>query len=228
MIRTLVVDDDPRIAEVHRGYVEQLPGFAVAGVVHRATEALEAVTKGGIDLVLLDLYLPDAHGLEVCRVLRGRSRVPVDIIVITAARDVDTVRSAVTQGVVQYLIKPFSFETFRDRMERYAVYRARLERHEHLDQAQVDDLLRPLRGAGGRAGRELPKGLSPPTLDLVGRVLRDRGGDLSAADVADGAGLSRVTARRYLEHLVEEGLAERSLRYGETGRPEHRYRAASA
>jgi response regulator of citrate/malate metabolism len=123
MIRTLVVEDDARVAEVHRAYVERLAGFAVVGVVHRGTEALEAVTRGDVDLVLLDIYLPDVGGLEVCRALHARSRRPVDVIAVTAAQDVETVRNAVAQGVVQYLVKPFSFATFRDKLERYAAYR---------------------------------------------------------------------------------------------------------
>jgi response regulator of citrate/malate metabolism len=225
MIRTLVVDDDARVASVHRDYLERLDGFEVVGVVHRGTEALEAA-QHGVDLVLLDLYLPDLHGLEVCRRLRARSA-PVDVIVITAARDVDTVREAVAQGVVQYLIKPFTFATFRERVERYAAYRARLDRHERLDQAQVDEIMRPLRGAEARAGRELPKGLSRPTYDVVRRALGGRPEGASAEEVAEAAGVSRVTARRYLEHLVAEGLADRALRYGAAGRPEKRYREAA-
>jgi response regulator of citrate/malate metabolism len=137
------------------------------------------------------------------------------------------VRRAVEQGVVQYLIKPFTFATFRERVERYAAYRARLERHERLDQAQVDEIMRPLRGGEARLGRELPKGLSRPTYDVVRRALGARPDGASAEEVAEAAGVSRVTARRYLEHLVAEGLADRSLRYGAAGRPEKRYREAA-
>ena len=221
MIRTLVVDDDARVADVHRGYVERIPDFAVVAVAHRGTEALEAVAREEIDLVLLDFYLPDVSGLEVCRALRARSRRPVDVIAVTAARDVDTVRGAVAQGVVQYLIKPFSFATFRDKLERYAAYRRRLHGRTEADQDAVDELLGTLRGSTAAA---LPKGLSHPTYDLVSDVLRRDGGELSAVEVADAAGLSRVTARRYLEHLATQGLVTLSMRYGSTGRPEHRYR----
>jgi response regulator of citrate/malate metabolism len=221
VIRTLVVDDDARVAEVHRAYLQRLPGFEVVAVAHRATEALEALAQHDIDLVLLDFYLPDAHGLEVCRALRARSRKPVDVIAVTAARDVDTVRSAVAQGVVQYLIKPFSFATFADKLERYADYRSKLRPGGEADQQAVDALLGTLRGS---SEAPLPKGLSRGTCDLVGKVLREAAGELSASEVAQAAGTSRVTARRYLEHLAAEGMVTLSMRYGAAGRPEHRYR----
>jgi response regulator of citrate/malate metabolism len=225
VIRTLVVDDDARVADVHRDYLGRIAGFDVAGVAYRGTEALERVAAGGIDLVLLDFHLPDVRGLDVCRALRTRARDPVDVIAVTAANDVDTVRAAVAHGVVQYLIKPFSFATFRDKLERYAAYRAQVETGGQATQEQVDRLLGALRAS---EAPRLPKGLSRDTCDLVARVLEEQGRELSAADVSALAGLSRVTARRYLEHLIEEGRVDLSKRYGSTGRPEHRYRWAAA
>ena len=126
MIRTLVVDDDARVAAVHRDYVERVAGFRVVGVAYRGTEALAIVAREDVDLVLLDFYLPDMSGLDVCRALRARSRRPVDVIAVTAARDVETVRHAVAQGVVQYLMKPFRFATLSETLERYAADRERL------------------------------------------------------------------------------------------------------
>jgi response regulator of citrate/malate metabolism len=221
VIRTLIVDDDARVAEVHRSYVERINGFKVVGVAHRGTEALEAVGRDEVDLVLLDFYLPDIKGLDVCRRLRARVERPVDVIAITAARDVETVRAAVAQGVVQYLVKPFRFAAFKEKLERYAAYRADLDRRPEADQAAVDRLLRTLRGS---TRPELPKGLSHGTHELVTRVLREATRPLSATEVADAAGLSRVTARRYLEHLSAEGMLTLTMRYGVTGRPEHLYR----
>jgi response regulator of citrate/malate metabolism len=224
VIRTLIVDDDAHVADVHRAYVERLDGFAVAAVVHRGTEALEVVAAGGVDLVLLDLYLPDLHGLEVCRRLRAQetpARGPVDVIAVTAARDVRTVHQALGQGVVQYLVKPFTFAAFRDKLERYAAFRSRVVDDREADQATVDALLGGLRGSHAAP---LPKGLSKPTYELVAATLREAGEERSAVEVAAACGLSRVTARRYLEHLVGEGRVELGMRYGSSGRPEHRYR----
>ena len=221
MIRTLVVEDDAHVAELHRAYIERVPGFVAVGVAHRGTEALESVVALEPDLVLLDFYLPDVKGLDVCRALRAQVRRPVDVIAVTAARDVDTVRQAVAQGVVQYLIKPFTFATFRDKLERYAAYRERLRARGEADQGTVDELLGVLRGS---SPAPLPKGLSRATCDVVATAVREARSELSAVEVADATDLSRVTARRYLEHLVGDGMVELSLRYGSTGRPEHLYR----
>jgi response regulator of citrate/malate metabolism len=220
MIRTLVVEDDALVAEVHASYVERVPGFALAGVAHRATEALEILGSRPVDLVLLDFHLPDVKGLEMLRALRARSRAPVDVIAVTAARDPDSIRQAIAQGVTQYLIKPFAFATFADKLERYARYRAGVEGAAEPTQAELDALLGTLRGSAERA---LPKGLNATTLDHVRSALRDAGQPLTASEVGGRCGLSRVTARRYLEHLAVEGAVDLSMRYGGTGRPEHLY-----
>jgi response regulator of citrate/malate metabolism len=220
MIRTLVVEDDALVAEVHASYVERVPGFTVAGVAHRATEALELLASRPVDLVLLDFHLPDIKGLDMLRVLHARSAAPVDVIAVTAARDPDTIRQAIAHGVSQYLVKPFAFATFADKLERYARYRAQVDDAAEPDQAEVDALIGTLRGPTARA---LPKGLNATTLDNVRDAVRDAEAPLTASEVAGRCGLSRVTARRYLEHLVVEGIVTLSMRYGGTGRPEHLY-----
>jgi response regulator of citrate/malate metabolism len=220
MIRTLVVEDDALVAEVHASYVERIPGFAVAGVAHRATEALEILASRPIDLVLLDFHLPDVKGLDMLRALRARSAAPVDVIAVTAARDPESIRQAIAHGVSQYLVKPFAFATFADKLERYARYRAQVEDTAEPDQAEVDALIGTLRAS---TPRTLPKGLSATTLDSVRDAMRESGEALTASEVAGRCGLSRVTARRYLEHLVVEGAVTLSMRYGGTGRPEHLY-----
>jgi response regulator of citrate/malate metabolism len=220
MIRTLVVEDDALVAEVHASYVERVPGFAVAGVAHRATEALELLASRPIDLVLLDFHLPDIKGLDMLRALHARSAAPIDVIAVTAARDPETIRQAIAHGVSQYLVKPFAFATFADKLERYARYRAQVEHAAEPDQAGVDALLGTLRAP---TARSLPKGLNPTTLDHVRDAVREAKAPLTASEVGGRCGLSRVTARRYLEHLAVEGVVTLSMRYGGTGRPEHLY-----
>jgi response regulator of citrate/malate metabolism len=170
--------------------------------------------------VLLDIYLPDMSGLDVMRRLRGADEEPVDVIAITSAKDVKTVREAMHHGVVHYLVKPFSFSTFRERLESYATLKARLDRIADADQREIDRLYRLLRAGGEDA---LPKGISSPTLQLVADAVRAAEGDISAAEVARRCGVSRGTARRYLEFLAASGTLELNLRYGAAGRPEHRY-----
>jgi response regulator of citrate/malate metabolism len=222
MIRTLVVDDDVRVADLHCAYVERVPGFVAAGRAHTGTQALDEVDRLRPDLLLLDFYLPDLSGLELLRRLREEDHPAIDVIAITAARDVENVRAAMRGGVVHYLIKPFRFAVFEEKLASYASAHARLARMSQADQSEVDRVFGTLRAGSG--GPALPKGLSDATLRLVVQTLRAARAGLSAADVAAVAGLSRVTARRYLDHLCGLGSAELTMRYGGPGRPEHRYR----
>ena len=219
MINVLVVEDDLVAADAHRLYVERVDGFAVAGVVHSAAEARRALGRVAVDLLLLDQYLPDGNGLDLCRALRAEGRL-VDVIMVTSARDLALVRAAVSSGVVQYLLKPFTFATLRDKLERYARFRRGVDRAEHGDQTDVDHLFATLRGS---EGAQLPKGMSAPTLDAVAAALRGAGGGLSATATGDALGMSRVTARRYLEYLADQQSALRTPRYGTRGRPEFEY-----
>jgi two-component system CitB family response regulator len=220
MIRTLVVDDDFRVAELHCAYLERVKGFAVAGQAHSGADALEAVARLRPDLILLDIYLPDMSGLDVLQRLREDEQ-PVDVISITAAREVESLRAAMRGGVVHYLIKPFLFGVFEEKLLSYASARERMVRLDQAEQRDVDRIFGTLRSVGGE---RLPKGLSDTTLDLVAQALRQSRSGLAAAAVADAAGVSRVTARRYLDHLCQLGKAELTMRYGSPGRPEHRYR----
>ena len=220
MIRTCVVDDDFMSASIHRSYVERVPGFETVGEAHTGAGALELVHRLRPDLVLLDIYLPDMSGLDVIRRLRQSEDAAVDVIAVTAAKDVKTLRAAMQGGVVHYLVKPFLFETFRDRLERYATLKQRFERLQEANQGEVDHLFSLLR-VEGRS--RLPKGISAPTLSLVVDAARTAESEVSAVDVSEKAGISRGTARRYLEYLEELGSVELTLRYGATGRPEHLY-----
>jgi two-component system CitB family response regulator len=220
MIRTLVVDDDFRVADLHCAFVERVDGFTVIGKAHTGAAALQAVERLGPDLVLLDIYLPDMSGLDVLQRLREEDR-PVDVISITAAREVDALRAAMRGGVVHYLIKPFLFATFEEKLLSYAGARERMVRLGQAEQGDVDRIFGALRTVHNEP---LPKGLSDTTLDLISQALSRSRSGLAASAVADAAGVSRVTARRYLDHLCQLGKAELTLRYGSPGRPEHRYR----
>ncbi|MGQ0838885.1 response regulator [Actinokineospora sp.] len=223
MITVLVVEDNPVAADAHRNYVERVPGFTVAGVVHSGRDALRFLDANPVDLVLLDLYLPDTHGLEVVRALRAAGRT-ADVITVTSARDLAVVRAAVSAGVVQYLLKPFTFAGLRNKLDGYAKFRDRVSgRREVAGQAEVDEAFGALRGSEGLA---LPKGMSGQTLDAVRAAVCAAGDGLSAGAAADVVGVSRVTARRYLEYLADNGLAVRKPQYGTVGRPEVWYRWA--
>jgi response regulator of citrate/malate metabolism len=224
VISVLVVDDDFMVARIHTGFVQRVPGFEVVGSRHTGAEALAAVAELKPDLVLLDLYLPDLFGLDVLARLRTAGE-DCDVMVISAAREVEAVRRASRQGVADYLLKPFGFEELRERLERYAAQRDLLDAAVVEGQDDIDRVL-ARRGSSAAAG-PLPKGMSVETAQVVERALRESGDTLSATECAEQVGLSRVSARRYLEHFCSTGQAEVRLRYGSTGRPERRYRWAS-
>jgi response regulator of citrate/malate metabolism len=223
-VRVLVVEDEELAAAAHAEYVRRVDGFELAGVARSAAEVLRHLSGDPVDLVLLDMHLPDGHGLTLLRRLRAAGH-PCDVIAVTSARDTDVVRRAVTQGVVLYLLKPFSFAMFRSKLEHYAAYRRQLEGiDDDVVQDEVDRVFGALRSRAGAA--QLPKGLGPETLRQITDVLRaaDREAGLSATEVGAAVGASRVTARRYLEHLAEQGQVDRAPRYGGGGRPEVAYR----
>ncbi|HYL09048.1 MAG TPA: response regulator [Candidatus Udaeobacter sp.] len=224
MIRTLVVEDDYRVADLHCAYVERVQGFEVAGRAHTGAAALQSVDQLRPDLVLLDIYLPDISGLEVLRRLREDDHPAVDVVAITAAREVESLRAAMRGGVVHYLIKPFLFAAFEEKLLSYAAAHERMARIGKAEQGDVDRIFGALRSARTES---LPKGLSDSTLDLIIQVLGKSQSGLAAAAVAEAAGVSRVTARRYLDHLCQLGRAEVAMRYGGPGRPEHRYQLVS-
>ncbi len=220
--RVLVIEDEVIAAEAHAAYVGRIPAFELAGVARSAREAVAFLSHDtDVDLLLLDLHLPDGHGLSLLRHLRAAGQL-CDVIAVTSARDLDVVRQAVSQGVVSYLLKPFTYPGFRAKLDQYASYRERLSAPSvALAQTEVDAALALLRPAGAS---DLPKGLSLGTLALVTGCLREGAEAASASEVAQRVGTSRVTARRYLEHLVAAALAGRETRFGRSGRPEVQYR----
>lgn len=221
MIRTAVVEDDPVAAAAVASCVGRVRGFSVVGTAGTGTDALRLLATTGVDLLLLDVHLPDLSGLEVLRRMRATGHT-TDVIMVTRARDLAVVQAAIAFGATQYLVKPFTSSTVRAKLESHLEYRARVEGGPMIAQSDVDDLLGALRGSAPAGG--LPKGVSRESLDAVVEALAARPGGLTASEVGEVLGSSRVTARRYLEHLVETGLCARHVRYGGAGRPQVEYR----
>lgn len=217
----LIVDDDFMVAEIHRRFVERIDGFRPVAVARNGSEALTAAADLRPALILLDVYLPDMTGLEVLHRLRARGD-HVGVIMITAARELDTVRGALDGGAADYLIKPFEFDQLQTKLASFATRADALAADGGADQTMVDALFG---GAGAPEAPEvLPKGLGAETGRLVLDAVRGAG-EVSAAECADLVGISRVSARRYLEHYLSTGVLELRLQYG-SGRPERRYRTA--
>ncbi|GAA1734635.1 response regulator [Aeromicrobium alkaliterrae] len=220
-LRVLVVDDDFMVARIHQKFVERTPGFEVVGTARTGTEAISQVEHLVPDILLLDVHLPDFDGLEVLRRLRGDGH-EVGVIMVTAERDSEVVRSALLGGAQQYLVKPFEHPALSSRLEAVRTSLEALGALEDVDQGAIDQASIDRAFGATLVAANLPKGLSQETATAVLEALRVRG-ELSASEAGDAVGLSRVSARRYLEHFVAVGRASVRLQYGATGRPERRY-----
>ncbi|MFJ8140986.1 response regulator [Streptomyces sp. NPDC096013] len=228
VIRTLVVEDDFRVSRIHCDYVSRVRDFEVVGQTATVADALTAVRTFHPDLLLLDIFLPDGSGLDVLRQLSGdEGGDRPDAIMITADRDITSVRVAMKLGAVGYLVKPFGAPDLAERLTAYRELQHRMDALgtvPETDQADVDALFSAARPPA--VPRIPAKGHSAPTLTLLHQALRNAHGPVSAAEAAELTGVSRATAQRYLSYLVKEGMVRLELRYGATGRPEHRYRIA--
>lgn len=223
MIRVLVVDDDYRVARLHAAQVARAPGYECVGEAHTAAEAREAIALVRPDLVLLDVYLPDEDGISLLRSLREGGE-DVDVIIITAARDVATVRAAMRGGAVHYLVKPFGIEQLTEQLAAYRRWRAEAESRTLTGitgQTDVDAIFASQR-ASTPTGQGPARSL-PPTMQKVLDAVRDAAGPLGAQDVSDLIGISRPTAQRYLSELERKGRLALHLEYGATGRPVNTY-----
>lgn len=220
--RVLIIEDDFRVADINRQFIDQAEGFAVAGICHTASDALIFLEQQESlpDLVLLDAYIPDVKGLELLWELRRRYR-NLDIVMVTAAKEVETIQEALRGGVFDYLIKPIEGSRMMQMLRRFSDERVLMGQHAELEQSVLDRAL--IRNECSQAeGGRLPKGIDPLTLDRVRRGLAAHVAQ-TASTLAQQTGVSRSTARRYLEFLVAQGEVKAELDYGEVGRPERRY-----
>ncbi|WP_301107727.1 response regulator [Sporosarcina sp.] len=222
-IRVLIIEDDFRVANINKKYTEKVDGFEVCGITSTVKEAMQELPKLQPDLVLLDVYFPDGNGLDVLWHLRKYFR-EVDIILITAAQEVETVQEAIRGGVIDYIIKPFLYDRFETTLRKYAEYRRQLITTDTITQESVDLLLQGVR-ENSEQEHIIPKGIDPLTLQKVQEKISAFSLDgITAENFGKQIGLSRTTTRRYLEYMVSLGDISAELAYGQVGRPERLYR----
>lgn len=225
-IEVLIVEDDLRIAEIQKRFLEQIEGFQAVGIAASYLEAKTLIDILQPDLLLLDVYFPDMNGIDLLKETKQQSK-QMDVIMITATKEIHRVQEAISIGVFDYIIKPVVFDRFRQSLLRYKEYYGNLlqlgKDNTHVTQQQVDKLLRKEADGAGSEKSYLPKGIDPLTLEKVMEVLGKVEYGLTAESVAKEIGVSRTTARRYLEHLVYNESIEADLSYGTVGRPERVY-----
>lgn len=218
-IKVLIVDDDPMVADINKNYTEAVAGFCVAGIAKNGKEAIDKMNTLAIDLVILDIYLPEINGVDLLARIR-REEKNIDVIMITAADDSATVSRVLRQGVVAYITKPFKFERYRLILENYRRQKETMLQKSNLEQSDIDNILAtPVH----RERQVTPKNFHTQTLNLITNYLLACSEAVSAEEVASGVGISRVTCRRYLEYLVNEGKLQMDLCYISVGRPIHRF-----
>ncbi|MGP3608175.1 response regulator [Anoxybacteroides rupiense] len=219
MYKVLLIEDDPMVQEVNRQFIEQVPHFKVIGISSNGIQGIEMVRRLHPDLVIVDIYMPHQDGLETLQQIRTEGHA-VDVIAITAASDIETVRRVLQKGAFDYIMKPFKFERLKQALENYHTFRQKLTIKTTLTQQELDGLLQmpQIERNGG-----LPKGLNEITLQKIINYLQQQAIPVSAEEVAEGVGIARVTARRYLEYLEKQQKVQIDIQYGGVGRPINRY-----
>lgn len=219
-IRVLIVDDEPMVAQINKRFTEGVEGFVVVGIATDGKQALEMLTTCQPELIILDIYMPEIDGAELLAVLR-KQEVPVDIILVTAANDGEMINRIMRYGVMDYIIKPFKFDRYRSTLENYRAFKDKLVDNNSFSQGELDKFFLAKKT---KINKTLPKSLHAQTLDSIIVLLTSKDTALSADEVAEEMGISRVTVRRYLEYLVGEGKMEMLLEYLPVGRPIHRFK----
>ena len=222
-IQVLIVEDDKRVSEIQRLFTEKVAGFSVVGIAHKISEAEEMLEILKPDLVLLDIYFPESSGIDLLWTIRSKYKTS-DVILITAAKEVNILQEAIRGGVFDYILKPIVFDRFQSTLFKYLEYRGKITEMKTFDQKSVDGLLHPVKPEASNT-EEMPKGIDAITLEKIISVLEsllEEG--ITAEKVGTQVGVSRTTARRYLEYLVSGGIVGADLCYGTVGRPERIYK----
>lgn len=222
MIKVLIVEDDPMVASINKGYLESITGFRCIGITSNVTDAVSFLEMNSVDLVLMDIFMPQKTGLELLTDIRNKKR-GIDVIVISAASDMDHIKACLRLGAVDYLIKPFEFQRFNSALKKYYLEHEFMKSQKMMNQEELDKLLH------NKTDKPidllpLPKGLTPQTLKLVLSnisVLQMEG--FSTEELANKVGISRISMRKYLQFLTEIGYLYIQMDYGSSGRPVYRY-----
>nr|WP_078381466.1 response regulator [Sutcliffiella halmapala] len=219
-IKVLLIEDDPMVQEVNKEFITSVEGFVVEAVAGNGEEGIQLVKKMQPDLIILDVFMPKKDGIKTLQELR-KQKINADVIVVSAAKDKETIKLMLQNGAMDYILKPFKFSRIKQALEKYRQYRESLKESGTMSQEQLDLLLYTENAQKG--GENLPKGLNDFTLKEVITFLREQVKPRSAEEVANSIGIARVTARRYLDYLEKTSVIKLDVQYGGVGRPVNRY-----
>lgn len=219
-ITVLIIEDDPMVQEINKQFVEQVDGYTVIGTASNGKAGIDFIKKEKPDLALVDIYMPSQDGVSTIKQIRSEG-LNTDVIAITAASDMETVRKVLQYGAVDYIMKPFKADRIKQALTNYQTYRGKFSEKEDMTQQELDRLL--FQPSKQDAVVQLPKGLNAITLEKINTYLNEQKEAISAEEVAEGIGIARVTARRYLEYMEQTGTVKIQIEYGGIGRPINRY-----
>lgn len=228
ILNVLLVEDDPMVRQVNRQFIEQVEGFQVVDTAKNGIEGFNKIVELSPDLVLMDIFMPEQDGLQTLHKIRSES-IPVDVIAITAANEMQTIQQILHLGVYDYIMKPFTFERMQQTLLNYYQFKIKTMASQDLTQKELDELLHQYREPEELVSTELsaltdlPKGFNRSTLNKVLNFIKEAKEGASADEVAAGIGVARVTARRYLDFLEKQNLIKVDVHYGGVGRPINQY-----
>ncbi|HBN28820.1 MAG TPA: two-component system response regulator [Clostridiaceae bacterium] len=221
MIEVMIVEDDPMVAHINSKFLEKIDGFHLCNISNNLSEAKDFVSKMTPDLILLDIFLPRENGISFLKWIR-KEDINSDVILITADKNMDSVKEAFRYGAVDYLIKPFDFERFKDALLQFEERHKSFNKYDIVEQNILDKCI--LTSSNENYNDiDLEKGLNPYTYDKIWKAVETFKNPFTAEEIADKTGMARVTVRRYLEYMQREDRLRVALEYGKVGRPSHKY-----
>ncbi|MFT4140008.1 MAG: response regulator [Bacillus sp. (in: firmicutes)] len=227
MIKVLIVEDDPMVAMLNTHYLEQVGGFELVQAVNSVKSAIEILEKSRVDLVLLDIFMPEETGFELLMYIRNQEK-EIDIMMISAVHDMGSIKKALQYGVVDYLIKPFTFERFKEVLTIYREKLTFMKEQQKISQSELDSLILQKEKREPTVTKELPKGLTKQTLQLIWQKIDSLNGSVFTTDeMAQLVGISRVSIRKYVMFLTDIGVLENEMMYQHVGRPVSKLRCVN-
>lgn len=221
MYKVLIVEDDPMVAMINEQYIKRNKNFEIVGKCSDGASALDFLESGAVDLLILDVFMPKMDGFETLRKIRNK-QITVEAIMVTAANDRDSLEEALHLGIVDYLVKPFTFDRFQMALEKYIAQNNALKDIDTLNQTSIDHIIDNSR----KKSEDLfPKGIQERTLQLIMEYLNGNKNEwFTGDDIAAKVGLTGATVRRYMNYLAESGKVVGEMNYETGGRPCMRYK----